>query len=368
MKVIHVIICVLLALPVLGQSSFATKVPLGLQMQLEELEPSTSIHMFVKADETRLRSFLAREKGTLKYAFRNYWSISIPAASVMKMDSLQGLSSIHFEQSKGQPLLSSSRAQTRVDQVHNGEGGLPQGYSGEGVILGIIDAGIELQHEDFHYPDGSTRIIELWDHNMGVSQRTPSYGYGQVWDSAEINAGLCPHGDQATWYGHGTNTAGIAAGDGSSYAGYVGIAPDAELIIVSSNFNAVGWTNTIADAVDFIFNKAEELGRPCVINASLGTYLGAHDARDFAAQSIEQSITEAPGRIMVCAAGNSGDQDPYHLGYEATEDTTFTWFQTASSSTPGNGIIAFEMYGDVGDMEPLQFSIGADKVNPYYEH
>ena len=130
---------------------------------------------------------------------------------------------------------------------------LPAAYTGSGVIVGVIDAGIELNHPDFQYANGDTRIIEVWDQTMQVSQRTPSYGYGQVWDSTEINDGICPHTDQGQWFGHGTNTAGIAAGDGSSYPGYKGIAPDAELIVVSSNFSAVGWTSTVADAVDYIF-------------------------------------------------------------------------------------------------------------------
>lgn len=336
-------------------------------MQLQEMPAEEMVHMFIKGDEEGIRTFITNEGGTVKYPFRSYWAVAIKARSVMKLDTFSKIESIHFEHTPGQPLLSSSRAQTRVDLVHDGGHGLPQGYTGQGVIMGIIDAGIELQHEDFHFEDGSTRIIELWDQTMAVSQGTPTYGYGQVWDSTEINAGICPHGDQTIWYGHGTNTAGIAAGDGSSYVGYSGIAPETELIVVSSNFTAVGWTNTVADAVDYIFGRAEELGRPCVINASLGTYLGSHDARDFAAQAIEEDITFHPGRIMVCAAGNSGNQAPYHLGYEASEDTTFTWFETHSAASPGNGVIAFEVYGDVGDMDRLQFSVGADRVTPTCE-
>lgn len=326
------------------------------------------MHLFVKGDREKIGAFVGAHKGTVKYSLKSYDAILLKASDVLSLDTASFITAIHFDGAKGEPLLSRSREHTRVEQVHQGGHRLPAAYTGSGVIVGVIDAGIELNHPDFQYANGDTRIIEVWDQTMQVSQRTPSYGYGQVWDSTEINDGICPHTDQGQWFGHGTNTAGIAAGDGSSYPGYKGIAPDAELIVVSSNFSAVGWTSTVADAVDYIFSKAEALGRPCVINASIGTYLGSHDGRDLATVAIEEDITAGPGKIMVCAAGNSGNQAPYHLGYEASSDTTFTWFRVQSGAQAGNGIIAFVMYGDVGDMEPLQFAIGADQLVPQYAY
>ena len=135
-----------------------------------------------------------------------------------------------------------------------------------------------------------------------------------------------PHEDQTNYYGHGTNTSGIAAGNGLSNAQFTGCAPQADLIIVSSKFTSFSWTSTVADAVDYIFERAEFYGKPCVINASIGSYLGSHDGRDIPTQLINDKLDESSGRIMVCAAGNSGEAHPYHLGYEATNDTSFTWF------------------------------------------
>ncbi|MEQ9186836.1 MAG: S8 family peptidase [Cryomorphaceae bacterium] len=364
--IIHLFV-LLLSGAVMGQSVRPSKLPLDLRTALTSAHSESLIHLYVKGDRTKISKLVEELGGTIKYPVKDYDAIVIRAHEVLALDTAGCVDFIHFDGSTGQPLLSSSREHVRVDQVHQGGHGLPSSYTGTGVIVGVIDAGIELNHPDFQYPNGNTRIIEVWDQTMQVSQRTPSYGYGQVWDSTEINDSICPHGDQPVWYGHGTNTAGIAAGDGSSYPGYKGMAPGAELIVVASNFSAVGWTSTVADAVDYIFSKAEALGRPCVINASIGTYLGSHDARDLATIAIEENITAQPGRIMVCAAGNSGDQDPYHLGYEASSDTTFTWFRVQSGAQPGNGIIYLQLYGDVGDMERLHFAIGADQLVPEFE-
>jgi hypothetical protein len=350
-----------------AQSSDVSRLPLNLQFALEQAAPDALAHLYVKGDEATLRDWLAQHEGRIKGDMHAYHMIVLPADQVVALSQQAFVERIHFEYSPGLPLLSSSLLHTNTKDVHEGEGGLPSSFTGEGVIVGIIDAGIELQHPDFLYPDSTTRIIELWDQNLPFdAQLTPAYGYGQVWDSAAINDGLCPHQDQGQWFGHGTNTTGIAAANGSTNAEYTGFAPDAELIIVSSNFGAIGWTSTVADAVNYIFNKAEQLGKPCVINASIGTYMGSHDARDLAAVAIEEDITADAGRIMVCAAGNSGDQYPYHLGYDASSDTNFTWFEVNPNSAPGQGLIFMELYGDVDDFERVQFSIGADQVGGNY--
>jgi subtilisin family serine protease len=337
--------------------------PLNLSIAVSQADPTELVHLYVKGDADKIQSWLGLHGGRLKYPFRNYLAICLQAQFIPDLVNLSFIDYIHFEHAPGQPLLSSSLNHTNANDVHAGNAGLPMPFTGEGVIVGIIDAGIELQHPDFLYPDSSTRVIALWDQTMPVSAtRTPFYGYGQVWDSADINAGICPHQDQTQWFGHGTNTTGIAASNGLNNSDYKGFAPDAELIIVSSNFNALGWTSTVADAVDYIFSKAEALGKPCVINASIGTYLGSHDARDLAAQAIEDDIISTNGRVLVCAAGNSGNLYPYHLGYEASQDTNFTWFELPQGTVPGQGSIFFELYGDEGDFENVKFSIGADRV------
>lgn len=357
---------VLITLTGWAQQTRPAKVPLSFSVMTKGADPNEPVHLFLKGEAAELKTLVEQWGGHFKYAFKDYVAVILPVSAVPQLEQASQVKAVHFEFGKGQPLLNHSRLQTGIKDVHDGTAGLPSVYTGQDVIIGVIDAGIDLEHPDFQNEDGSTRVLELWDQTMSVSSRTPSYGYGQVWDSAEINAGICPHEDQAAQYGHGTNTAGIAAGNGQSNEEFTGCAPDADIIIVSSNFSSFSWTSTVADAVDYIFDRAEAYGKPCVINASIGNYSGSHDARDVPTQFIESTIEETSGRAMVCAAGNSGEVDPYHLGYEATSDTTFTWFQTASNANIGSGIIFFEVYGDVDDFETVQFAIGADKTSPSY--
>ena len=345
-----------------------TKLPLSLEVFKDQIPENEEMHLFLKGDVNELKLIITALEGHYKYTHKQYTAAIIPFQNLQLLNDFDQVEAIHFELGQGQVLLNESRIHSRIKAVHDGTANLPAAYKGNGVIMGVIDAGIDLQHPDFQFENGSTRILELWDQTMGYNAlRTPSYGYGQVFDSTDINANNCPHEDQTNYYGHGTNTSGIAAGNGLSNAQFTGCAPQADLIIVSSKFTSFSWTSTVADAVDYIFERAEFYGKPCVINASIGSYLGSHDGRDIPTQLINDKLDESSGRIMVCAAGNSGEAHPYHLGYEATNDTSFTWFKTASSASAGNGVVFFEGFGNVGEMESLQFSIGADKVNPSYE-
>lgn len=340
-----------------GQSKLSFQLKQALDAVGDDL-----VHLYLQGDESCIASFVRDQKGFVQKKTQGYMKVSLPAQAVLLLDNLTCLDRIHYDFSPGVPLLSSSLSHTKVDRVHLGLDGLPDAYQGQDVIVGIIDAGIELQHPDFQNPDGSTRIIEIWDQTLYGSGNQSSYGYGQVWDSASINAGLCPHEDQPLYYGHGSNTSGIAAGNGGGNDDYVGVAPKADIVVVSSNFSSFGWTSTVADGIEYIFSIADSLNRPCVVNLSLGTYIGSHDGLDIAAQEIDEMLNE-DGRLVVCAAGNSGDQDPYHLGYEVTADTQFTWVDVNGSNS-----FLLTSYGDVGDMENISFSIGADKVTGGYQH
>lgn len=350
----------------LGQKK-PSKLPLSLTAFRDQIPEDEDMHMFLKGDEVQIRAIVNQLGGHFKYSYKAYSAVLMPMNTLHLLDSFDAIEAVHFELGQGQALLNESRVHTRLNKVHDGTANLPDIYKGNDVIIGFIDAGLDLEHPDFQFSNGQTRVLELWDQNLGYNaQRTPSYGYGQVFDSADINANNCPHQDQLAYYGHGTNTTGIGAGNGLSNEQFIGCAPEADIIVVSSKFTSFSWTATVADAVDYIFERAEFYGKPCVINASVGTYSGSHDGRDFPTQFIGEKLNETSGRIMVCAAGNSGEAHPYHLGYEASQDTSFTWFRTASTASAGNGIIFFELYGDVGDMEGLQFSVGADRVNPSY--
>ncbi|MBL7924195.1 MAG: S8 family peptidase, partial [Bacteroidia bacterium] len=185
--------------------------------------------------------------------------------------------------------------------------------------------------------------------------------YGQEFSKADIDAGnASAHVDQTA---HGTHVAGIAAANGDSIAAYKGAAPKAGIIAVSLNFNQGDdtWLSSIADAVDYIFSKADSLNQPCVINISAGTYLGSHDGKDLQAQAIDNLITAQNGRMVVAAAGNAGNY-PLHLRHTLNNDTLFTWFRQTSANP-----IYIEFWSDTADLNGVEFTLGADQTSPGFQ-
>jgi subtilisin family serine protease len=159
------------------------------------------------------------------------------------------------------------------------------GLSGKGVIVGVVDSGIDPNHPAFQ-----GRILSLWDQVLpgpGVTEG----GYG-----VELTGPLLAVSRDT--HGHGTHVAGIAAGADATFGG---VAPEAELIIVKSDLQDAH----IADGIRYIFRIAAGLGRPAVVNLSLGGHGDAHDGSDSLSQIIDGE--SGPGRIVCCAAGNEGN-------------------------------------------------------------
>ena len=101
-------------------------------------------------------------------------------------------------------------------------------------------------------------------------------------------------------------------------------------MIVEVDFGSNFLAN-VQDATQYIYNIADSLGKKCVINASAGTYFGAHDGADPSAQFIHQDVTNNNGHLFVCSAGNAGDRF-FHLRQDvAVGDTVFTLFKNNSS-------------------------------------
>lgn len=129
--------------------------------------------------------------------------------------------------------MNRARIETRTDEAVS-----TFGVTGEGVIVAIIDRGIDWRSNDFRNEDGSTRIKYIFDmtDNSGSTEPGNTYGVGTIYDEAEINAALDGGPPLATRdaVGHGTSTTGIAAGNGRNTADrkYRGIAPKASIISV----------------------------------------------------------------------------------------------------------------------------------------
>ncbi len=255
--------------------------------------------------------------------------------------------SFYFEFHDPHALNDTMRLKHFVNDVHNGLGGLPQGFTGKDVIIGYVDQGLDHTHPDFKNPDGTTRVLYYWDHTLPFNAvRTPAqYGYGQVWNSSDINGGICTS-TEGYPTAHGTSVTGAGSSNGSATGREKGVAPESHIIVVETNFSMQNWTLSIADACDFIFAKADELGLPAVVNLSLGTYLGSHDGNDPAAVAIENLLDAKNGRIVVVAAGNSGAWPKYHVHDDVTSDTSFTWIVPNPGSQLGANTCYMDLWSD----------------------
>lgn len=202
--------------------------------------------------------------------------------------------------------------------------------TGQGVIVGFVDTGIDWTHPDFRTDrdgDGfeeSSRILWLWDQTetgfFGSPRVVPfgtEYTREEIERALRSGAQIVNERDES---GHGTHTTGIAAGDGSASGGtFVGMAPNAELILVKTSY----FSTDIIEGVRYVFEKASWLGKPAVVNLSLGGHFGPHDGTSLFEQSLE-AFLEQRGRAIVASAGNDGDQD-VHIGRQLRPREAFTF-------------------------------------------
>ncbi len=328
---------------------------------LTEGDPDRPAALFVEGDIYSIKNRTQMLGGAFKYSAGNVAAIVLPVSKVQLLAEEPSVIRIEDNYMDLQPLNDSMVVKNRVVDVHAGVPPLPQGYDGSGVVMGIIDSGIDFDHGDFKDSTGNTRVKFIWDHNL-TGNAPQGYTYGTEFNSSNINNGQAgAHVDN--FFGHGTHVTGIAAGNGLQVNHFKGVAPKADIISICVNWNLPdnNWLNSVADAVNYIFNKADSMGKPCVINISAGTYFGAHDAKDLQAVMIENLIAAKNGRTVVCAAGNAGDLKIHLKHNVAPPDTFFTWF--ASNPNP----IYIEMWGNQTNFAGMKFTIAADKNSPGYE-
>ncbi len=197
------------------------------------------------------------------------------------------------------------------------------GLTGQGVLVAVIDSGIDYTHPDFRNEDGTTRIAALWDQ---TAEGMPPEGYldGVLYTRERIDAalrggrtangeGLVPEADLS---GHGTHVAGIAAGNGRASGGrYRGVAYESELLVVKlggTQADPFPQTTNLMTAVDFCVRYAVEAERPLSINLSFGNNEGAHDGK-----SLLETYLDAVtlyGRNCICIGTGNNATLGWHVG------------------------------------------------------
>jgi hypothetical protein len=333
--------------------------------QLLATSPNEKVAFSVPYNSDLLTVLLQLKEVSVKSVTKNWIFIQASPLWITSVQKSGLIEQFYFEFSLPQALNDSTLLKHKVDLVHQGAGGLQVPFTGKDVIIGFVDQGIDYTHPDFIAPNGQSRVLYYWDHNLPVDpNRTPlPYGYGQVWNNQEIQNGICTSTEEST--AHGTSVAGVATSNGLANGKQKGMAPEANIIMIETNFNLPNWTLTVADACDFIFKKADSLGVPAVVNLSVGSYLGSHDGDDPASELMETLLDEKPGRIIVCAAGNAGSWGKYHVRDFVTSDTSFFWIQPNPTSQLGANTVYADVWADITDAT-WSYSFGANKSSGTY--
>jgi hypothetical protein len=232
-------------------------------------------------------------------------------------------------------------------------------------LIGVVDWGCDFAHPDFRHPDGTTRLLALWDQRPQTNRTAPvPYGYGVVHAREAINHALKtsdPYAtlgyhpaDSDTGQGsHGTHVLGIAAGNGRA-GGPPGVAPEADLVFVHSSTLAsegpdrLGDSVTLLEAIDFIKGAAED--RPWVINLSMGRHGEPHDGTTLVEQGLDQILRAAPGRAIVQSTGNYFDRRIHSSGQlRPADERQLVWEVAEIDPTPNqlevwySGLDTFEV-------------------------
>ncbi len=263
---------------------------------------------------------------------------------------------------------------------------------GQGILVGIIDSGIDFSLDDFRKEDGTTRIKSLWDQSLnpiGEELSPEEYGIGVEYTEEKINQALETENMQVRRNlvrtidvsSHGTSVAAIAAGSGRINRG---VAPQSELLAVKLGTPQKGGfprTTELMLGVDYVVRKALEYQMPVAINISFGNTYGSHDGTSLLERFLDD-ISNI-GRSCICIGnGNEGASAGHTSGTLTDEEEERVEIAVQERQTSFS-IQIWKEYTDVFDISllspsgmrvgpiqeilgPQRFSLGQTQVLLYY--
>lgn len=235
-----------------------------------------------------------------------------PMDLVIALENNDAVKSISFGEQR-QPMMDRTRRFTGADAIQTGEEGLSKAYKGEGILCGIFDTGLDPNHCNFLDCNGESRVKAVWNYMSND-------GSARAYLNPDAIGRFATDRSNET---HGTHTLGIMAGSYNGNVGRVATINDDNRVSVSSAFKkianpyygmapeadiAIG-CGTLYDAnilagVQKIISLAEELGKPAVVNLSLGGNIGPHDGTDNTSRALAKLGEKA---VIFIAAGNEGE-------------------------------------------------------------
>ena len=249
-----------------------------------------------------------------------------------------------------------------------------EGLSGEGILVGAADSGIDYFHPDFRNEDGTTRILKLWDQTVPGN---PPRGYvtGSEYTEEEINEALSLSETEGRRLvpvrdisGHGTAVLGIAAGNGRASSGENrGVAYKSGILAVKLGIpreDSFPRTTELIQAVDYLVRQSLEMGMPMAINLSFGNNYGSHRG-DSLLETYLNSVSNM-GRLCICTGtGNNGNQALHTGGNIRTGEIQEIELGVSPYEAALN-VQLWKHYEDV--MEIYLENPAGERIGPLYEN
>ena len=259
--------------------------------------------------------------------FDNQVTAMIPVDKIERIAEVAEVQEVDVAR-KMKKLTDKARYYTNTDDVLSYsssavQAGLPQAFKGAGVVVGVIDGGIDFQHNMFKDANGNYRIKRAYIARGSNSLNEYSTFTSLTTDDSSES--------------HGTHTSSTAAGSEITAGGvtYGGMAPEADLVLVG--LGSYMYNTNIANAIKKICDYADSQNEPAVISISLGSHNGPHDGTGSLASVYAQYGGSHANHIIVNAAGNeAGYGDYYGYVYSGGEATSSKPFSTVINGYAGN--------------------------------
>lgn len=324
------------------------------------MEKEKEIFGLIKADGDVVEDYCISHR-------KNIHIVHMPLSKIAELSTDSRV--IRIEAEPGAPSLAndSARSVTNTNMLHQGGGDLSQAFDGTGVLVGVVDFAFDYNHPTFlSKKDNRLRIQRVYDMLDGIESQTfnndSAFPIGRLLKAEDIVSK--DHSVDSHLGYHGTHVAGTAAGSGYD-SPYGGMAPEADIYLVNSIIGEnmrlvpesindhIGILTFMLLGFETIFNYADSVGKPCVVNFSVGSFGEVAGSNQLLNEYLSSLL--GPGRILVSAAGNYGNIG--HIMYKKADQASVGGMMTRALSS---------YLLSISSDKPLTFNI-ADKSKPETE-